>query len=135
MDTPIVRVSAGILQDTQGRIFMSTRPTGKMCAGQWEFPGGKVEQGETDIQALYRELQEEIGVTVCMDSAVLYDTVRYMYDTFILHMPVFWCRHWTGTPIGKEGQRIAWVAIPDISQLDIVVADIPLIQKIQADKI
>lgn len=132
---PIIKVSAGILQNMQGQILMATRPMGKSCAGQWEFSGGKIEPHETPVQALYRELQEEIGVTIDTKTAVLYHTVKYDYPDFHLYMPVFWCCDWTGVPTANEGQLLQWVNIATLHTLNVVTADIPLIQKIQKEYI
>ncbi len=131
---PIIKVSAGILQNTRGHILMATRPEGKSCAGQWEFSGGKIKPDETPIDALYRELQEEIAITIDKSTAILYDTVIYPYDTFMLEMPVFWCRDWTGTPTPKERQQLKWMDIANIHTLDVVIADKDLIAKIQQDR-
>ena len=132
---PTVYVSAGILENHKGQILMATRPEGKSCAGQWEFSGGKMESDERPIDTLYRELQEEIGVTIDKSTAILYDTVVYQYEKFNLNMPVFWCRHWTGTPMAQEGQRLQWFDIAQIHTLDVVIADKDLITKIQHDRL
>ena len=93
---------------------------------------GKIKPHETPIEALKRELQEEIGVTIDPHTAVLYHTVEYDYNDFHLYMPVFWCRDWIGTPTAKEGQSLQWFDIAVLHTVDVVIADTDLIQKIQS---
>ena len=110
-----------------GRILLAQRPQGKSMAGLWEFPGGKVDQGETPEQALVRELNEELGIIVHKDDLHPLTFASHTYDDFHLLMPLYTCHNWTGTLTEREGQTFAWVSPNDMEQYPMPPADIPLI--------
>lgn len=122
-----VLVSAVALVDVDGRILLAQRPEGKSMAGMWEFPGGKVEPGETPEVALIRELQEELGIDTWESCLAPLTFASHSYDDFHLLMPLFACRKWNGIPSGKEGQTLKWVIPQDLRKYDMPPADIPLI--------
>ena len=103
---PITVVAAGILIDSEGRYLLGQRPEGKPYAGYWEVPGGKVEKGETIFQALHRELQEELGITV-LESTVI-GTIEHDYPHAYVRLHLHVVREWAGIPVGLEGQELAW---------------------------
>ena len=105
----IVMVSAVLLIDTDNRILITQRPEGKAMAGYWEFPGGKIEQGETPEYALIRELNEELGIMTGVDCLQPVTFASHTYDDFHLLMPIFACRTWKDTPQSREGQNMKWV--------------------------
>ena len=96
-------------------------------AGLWEFPGGKVEPGETPEVALIRELQEELGINTWESCLAPLTFASHSYDDFHLIMPLFACRKWQGTPIAQEGQTLKWVTVADMRDLPMPPADIPLV--------
>jgi len=122
-----VLVSAVALIDIDGRILLAQRPEGKSMAGLWEFPGGKVEQGETPETALVRELHEELGIETWNSCLAPLTFASHSYDTFHLLMPLFACRKWEGTPTPREGQTLKWVKAKDLRDYPMPAADIPLI--------
>jgi len=122
-----VLVSAVALIDIDGRVLLAQRPKGKSMAGLWEFPGGKVEQGETPEAALIRELQEELGIDTWESCLAPLTFASHAYDDFHLLMPLFACRKWEGTPQPKEGQTLKWVRANQLSEYPMPAADIPLI--------
>ncbi|MCF6221550.1 MAG: (deoxy)nucleoside triphosphate pyrophosphohydrolase [Robiginitomaculum sp.] len=124
-------VAACALIDTDGRILMSQRPVGKDHAGLWEFPGGKVEDGETPEQTIRRELWEELGVEPCEQCLQAFNFVSHAYADFHLFMPLYLCRQWDGMVRPKEGQQVRWVFPDRICGLDLVPADIPLALEIR----
>ena len=122
-----VLVSAVALIDPDGRVLLAQRPEGKSMAGLWEFPGGKVEAGETPEAALIRELQEELGIDTWSSCLAPLTFASHSYDDFHLLMPLFICRKWNGTPIPREGQVLKWVRAKDLRDFPMPAADIPLI--------
>jgi 8-oxo-dGTP diphosphatase len=123
----VVLVSAVALVDTEGRILLARRPEGKSMAGLWEFPGGKVEPGETPEAALVRELHEELGIETWDSCLAPLTFASHGYDDFHLLMPLFACRKWQGIPRSNEGQRLAWVRARDLRDYPMPPADEPLI--------
>ena len=126
-DVPIVLVAAVALFDIDGRVLIAQRPEGKSMAGLWEFPGGKVEAGETPEQALIRELREEIAVDTVESCLAPFTFASHTYDDFHLLMPLFVCRKWTGTVTPMEGQQIKWVMPAQLRDYPMPAADKPLI--------
>ncbi len=123
----LLLVVAVALIDTEGRVLLAQRPQGKSLAGLWEFPGGKVEQGETPEAALIRELAEELGIETKSSCLAPLTFASHSYDDFHLLMPLFACRRWTGIPAPREGQNLAWVRARDLRDYPMPPADIPLI--------
>jgi 8-oxo-dGTP diphosphatase len=123
----LVLVSAVALIDADGRVLLAQRPEGKSMAGLWEFPGGKVEQGETPEAALIRELHEELGIGTWASCLAPLTFASHAYADFHLLMPLFACRKWEGTPQSREGQALKWVRPSDLRNYPMPAADIPLI--------
>lgn len=123
----IVLVSAVALIDVDGRVLLAQRPEGKSMAGLWEFPGGKVEPGESPEVALVRELQEELGIDTWTSCLAPLTFASHAYEDFHLLMPLFACRKWMGVPRSVEGQKLAWVTPQELSRYPMPPADIPLI--------
>ena len=123
----MVLVSAVALIDVDGRVLLAQRPEGKSMAGLWEFPGGKVETGETPEVALIRELHEELGIDTWASCLAPLTFASHSYDEFHLMMPLFACRKWEGTPQPREGQVLKWVKPNDMRNYPMPEADIPLI--------
>ena len=122
-----VLVSAVALIDPDGRVLLAQRPEGKSLAGLWEFPGGKVEDGETPEAALIRELREELAIDTWQSCLAPLTFASHSYERFHLLMPLFACRKWQGTPQAQEGQTLKWVHARDLSRYPMPPADIPLI--------
>lgn len=122
-----VLVSAVALIDVEGRVLLAQRPEGKSMAGLWEFPGGKIEAGETPEVALIRELQEELGIDTWASCLAPLSFASHSYDDFHLLMPLFACRKWEGIPQAREGQTLKWVQAQDLRSYPMPAADIPLI--------
>ena len=124
-------VSAVALIDRDGRVLLAQRPAGKRMAGLWEFPGGKIETGETPEAALIRELGEELGIDTAESCLAPLTFASHSYDDFHLLMLVYVCRKWSGTPRPLEGGELAWVRAPRLRDYDMPPADIPLIPVLQ----
>jgi 8-oxo-dGTP diphosphatase len=124
---PVVLVAACALVDAEGRILLARRPEGKKMAGLWEFPGGKIEPGETPEGALVRELKEELGIVVEAKNLAPFAFASHGYETFHLLMPLYLCRRWQGKPQPREGQALAWVAPDRLVEYPMPAADRPLI--------
>lgn len=122
-----VLVSAIALIDVDGRVLLAQRPEGKSMAGLWEFPGGKVEQGETPEEALIREVHEELGINTWESCLAPLTFASHKYDDFHLLMPLFVCRKWEGVPQPKENQVLKWVKGESLRDYPMPAADIPLI--------
>ena len=127
MTKKVVLVSAVALVDPDGRVLLAQRPEGKSMAGLWEFPGGKVEAGETPEEALIRELHEELGIDTWSSCLAPLTFASHAYEDFHLLMPLFACRRWNGTPQSKEGQALKWVKAQDLKNFAMPPADVPLI--------
>lgn len=125
---PVVLVGAAALMDGDDCVLMAARPEGKSMAGLWEFPGGKVEPGESPAAAAAREFEEELGITIPVKALLPFDIASHHYETFHLLMPTFICRQWHGAPIAKEGQKFDWIPARDLGSLEVPPADIPLIE-------
>lgn len=126
-----VLVAAVALIDPDGRVLLAQRPEGKPMAGLWEFPGGKVEPGETPEAALIRELHEELGIETWQSCLAPLTFASHSYADFHLLMPVFACRRWNGIVQPREGQALAWVRAADLRRYPMPAADIPLIPALQ----
>ncbi len=127
----IVLVAACALVDADGRVLIAQRPAGKSMAGLWEFPGGKIEDGETPEAALVRELHEELGIGTWTSCLAPLTFASHAYDTFHLLMPLFVCRKWQGRPAGREAQSLAWVRPARLRDYRMPPADIPLVAAIR----
>ena len=127
MTKPIVLVAAVALVDADGRILLAQRPEGKSMAGLWEFPGGKVEPGERPEETLIRELHEELGIEVKEPCLAPLTFASHGYENFHLLMPLWVCRRWSGTVVGREGQALKWVRPNRLRDHPMPPADEPLI--------
>lgn len=123
----VVLVAACALIDADHRVLLAERPAGKPMAGLWEFPGGKVEPGETPEAALIRELHEELGIDTHASCLAPLTFASHSYPEFHLLMPLFACRRWQGTPQSREGQGLKWVRAGDLRDYPMPPADLPLI--------
>jgi len=123
----VVLVAAVALIDRDGRVLLAQRPEGKTMAGLWEFPGGKVEPGETPEAALIRELHEELGIGTWASCLAPLTFASHAYEAFHLLMPLYACRRWEGIPVAREGQRLAWAKPAQLRDYPMPPADLPLI--------
>jgi 8-oxo-dGTP diphosphatase len=123
----LVLVSAVALIDPDGRVLIAQRPEGKAMAGLWEFPGGKVEPGETPEAALIRELAEELGIDTWTSCLAPLAFSSHAYPDFHLLMPLYACRKWQGTPQPREHAALKWVRPRELSRWPMPPADLPLL--------
>jgi 8-oxo-dGTP diphosphatase len=123
----IVLVTAAALVDSDGRVLIAQRPQGKSLPGLWEFPGGKVEAGETPEDALIRELEEELGISVKRACLAPFVFASHTYDDFHLLMPLYLIRRWEGDPEPREHAALKWVKPVDMRAYDMPPADLPLV--------
>ncbi len=123
----ILLVAAVALVDPDGRVLLAQRPEGKSLAGLWEFPGGKVEAGETPENCLIRELAEELAIDVGCSCLSPLSFASHSYEDFHLLMPLYICRKWTGIPSPQEGQTVAWVRPQKLRDYPMPPADEPLV--------
>lgn len=130
MTRPLVLVVAAALYNRKGEILLAQRPEGKAMAGLWEFPGGKVEPGETPERALVRELHEELSILVDESDLEPISFASHNYPNFHLLMPLYRCRVWTGDVDPREGQSFAWVAPFALHDYPAPAADIPLFDQL-----
>ncbi len=124
---PILLVSAVALIDPDGRVLLARRPEGKHLAGLWEFPGGKVNPGESPEAALIRELAEELGIETDERCLAPFTFASHRFDSFHLLMPLYLCRVWRGIPAPREGQTLAWVRKAALADYKMPPADVPLV--------
>jgi 8-oxo-dGTP diphosphatase len=123
----IVFVVACALIDPDGRVLLAQRPADKAMGGLWEFPGGKMEPGETPESALIRELREELGIAVKEACLAPFTFASHAYTDFHLLMPLYVCRRWEGTPQPLEHAALRWVRPTDMSSYPMPPADLPLL--------
>ena len=123
----LVLVVACALVDVDMRVLRAQRPEGKAMAGLWEFPGGKIDPGETPEAALIRELREELDIETKSACLAPLTFASHAYDDFHLLMPLFICRRWWGTPRAREGQNLKWVRAKDLRDYPMPEADLPLL--------
>ena len=124
---PVVLVVAVALIDVDGRVLLAQRPEGKPMAGLWEFPGGKIQEGESPEAALIRELKEELDIDTHASCLAPLTFASHAYETFHLLMPLYVCRRWNGIVKPLEGQRLAWVRAAKLEDYSMPPADTPLI--------
>lgn len=120
-------VAAAALIDADGRVLIAKRPEGKSMAGLWEFPGGKVNEGELPETALVRELDEELGIDITETCLAPFTFASHAYDDFHLLMPLYLCRIWKGQPTPQEGQELKWVQPVRLGDYPMPPADVPLV--------
>lgn len=123
----LVLVTACALLDADNRVLIAQRPPGKTMAGLWEFPGGKVEPGETPEDAVIREISEELGVKVTKPCLAPLTFASFDYPDFHLLMPLYVCRRWEGTPVAREHSALKWVRANRLRDYPMPPADEPLI--------
>jgi 8-oxo-dGTP diphosphatase len=123
---PLLLVAACVLLDCEGKVLIAKRPPGCPLAGLWEFPGGKVEAGESPEHALSRELAEELGIEIAADDLAPLTFASHAYPDFHLLMPLFLCSRWRGALTPQEGQELAWVRPAELASYDMPPADEPL---------
>jgi len=124
----VLWVVAAALIDGDGRVLLAQRPFGKQMAGLWEFPGGKIENGETPELALIRELKEELGIDISDSCLTPLTFAFHRYEDFHLIMPLYICRVWQGTVTAREGQSFVWAYPEEFDKFSMPPADIPLIE-------
>jgi 8-oxo-dGTP diphosphatase len=124
---PMLLVVAAALVDRDNRVLIAQRPEGKSLAGLWEFPGGKVNAGETPEQALVRELYEELGIDVCLSCLAPFTFASHTYETFHLLMPLYLVRTWDGVVTPQENQAVKWVRASRLADYPMPPADLPLL--------
>ena len=122
----ILLVAACALIDADGRVLLAKRPQGRPMAGLWEFPGGKVEPGETPEAALIRELEEELAIRVTPSCLAPFTFASHGYPAFHLLMPLYLCRSWDGEISAQQGQELAWVRASRLAEYAMPPADEPL---------
>lgn len=124
--SPLLLVAACALIDVDGRVLVCQRPEGKQMAGLWEFPGGKVETGETPEACVIRELNEELGISVTQACLAPFVFASHAYEDFHLLMPLYLCRRWEGFVERREHAALKWVRPTELSELPMPPADAPL---------
>ncbi len=123
----LVLVVACALVDADGRVLLARRPEGRCMAGLWEFPGGKLEPGETPEACLVRELREELGIDTEESCLAPFTFASHAYESFHLLMPLYVCRIWRGLPRPREGQELRWLRPGEMTRLAMPPADRPLV--------
>jgi 8-oxo-dGTP diphosphatase len=132
---PVVEVAVGVLMNDVGAVLLGQRPVGKPYAGYWEFPGGKIESGESLFAALSRELLEEIDVLI--DDAEEFMVLEHDYPHAYVRLHICLVKSWQGQPCGLENQALGWLNIKDVDQIDIagfdpvLPATLPILEKLK----
>jgi 8-oxo-dGTP diphosphatase len=128
----LLLVSACALIDSENRVLLAQRPPGKPLEGLWEFPGGKIEPGESPEQTLVREMMEELGIKVKAKDLAPVSFASHAYPKFHLLMPLYACRKWLGKLNPREGQELVWVKPLEMAAFPMPPADEPLIARLSA---
>ncbi len=123
----VILVAAIALVDIDNRVLIAQRPKEKAMAGLWEFPGGKIEPGETPEAGLIREVKEELGIHTAESCLAPFSFASHTYDDFHLLMPLFICRRWDGNPEAREHQALKWVRPMRLTDYPMPPADAPLV--------
>ncbi len=131
MSAGLLLVVAVALINRQGEVLLAQRPEGKMLAGKYEFPGGKMEAGESPEAALVRELREELGIEVSADDLEPFTFLSHPYPEFHLLMPVYLCTRWEGEPQALEHTALAWVTPERMQTLPMIEADAELVERLK----
>ncbi|MBI1275305.1 NUDIX domain-containing protein [bacterium] len=127
MTSKLVIVSAAVLMRVDGHVLVAQRPEGKAMAGLWEFPGGKLEAGESPEAALIRELKEELAIEVCAEDLQPLQFISHSYETFHLLMPTFLCCRWKEEPQALWHTALQWLPVEALAELPMPPADAPLL--------
>ena len=127
LNSSVLLVVSVALIDIDDRILLAQRPKGRKMSGLWEFPGGKIEEGETPEVALVREVKEELGIDITESCLAPFSFASHDYDEFHLLMPLYLCRRWKGIPTPKERQKLKWVRLENFSDYSMPPADLPLV--------
>jgi len=130
-ELPTKYIVAAALVDVDGRVLLAQRPDDKPMAGLWEFPGGKIEAGETPEAALIRELQEELSIDTKSSCLAPLSFASHSYETFHLVMLLYICRRWWGSPQPVEGGTLQWVRAPRLRDFEMPEANMPLVAALQ----
>lgn len=126
---PVIRVVAAALYDASGRVLIAQRPVGKHMAGRWEFPGGKIAEGETEQEALARELEEELGVQLRSGRQLM--TLQHAYEEYEVDLAMWVVDGYDGEPRGLDGQSLKWVPPAGLFEEDMLEADRPFLEALQ----
>ncbi|MGR4000561.1 MAG: (deoxy)nucleoside triphosphate pyrophosphohydrolase [Alphaproteobacteria bacterium] len=124
---PLLVVVALALFDGDGRVLLQCRPEGREMSGYWEFPGGKIQDGERPEEALGREIMEELGLSIALSCLSPFTFTSYDYGRVHLLLALYVCREWSGVPRGLEGQETRWVRLNEINKLPLLPANVPLV--------
>jgi 8-oxo-dGTP diphosphatase len=129
---PVFVAGAVLIDERTGRFLISQRPPGKQYAGYWEFPGGKVNMGESPEAACVRELREELNIDIALEALEPWTFLAHTYPEYQVIMLLSVCRHWSGELIGLEGQAFQWVTADEAKSIKILPGDVPLLPKLAA---
>lgn len=125
----MILVVAAALYDAHGRVLIAQRPQGKHQAGRWEFPGGKVAPGESEGQALARELREELGIEVSASRPFM--RLEHSYPDRSVELSMWIVERFVGAPRSLDGQELRWVAPADLAHADLLEADRPFVEALR----
>ncbi len=125
----MIHVVAGALTDAAGRVLIAQRPPGKHLAGGWEFPGGKLEPGETRVTGLARELREELGIEIGTPRPLI--RLRHIYSFGEILIDMWVIAHFVGEPRGLDGQALQWCTLDELATVDLLPADAPIVRALR----